>query len=388
MSQAGPAVFDTTIFRSVIETGNAYERFELAVQLADLVCDPDCPQDEFDAVMPSILALTADTDELVRKELAQSLVNCPDLDARVVASIAADDNSIALPFLAATNALSDRTMAAIARAGDEARQCVIAAREDLTPGAIAALVETGCDAAVRTMLQNAAVDLDATLLKRLYMRFWKDGDIVEQLLAFEALPLDIRIVEVRRASHRMQSLVKVNDWVPDDDGQGVVSDAQDRALVALLNTADPKELSRLISFASSRDMLTPSLLLKAAIDGHMHIVERSLAFLTATTLKRVRKLMYDHGALSLRSLTVTAGIPDDCFPILRAAADVAKEARGDKNWPTPERFGRKVVETLVTRYAAASNKEKLRALTLLGESAAEPTRSLARHLVEAMERAA
>jgi hypothetical protein len=129
-------------------------------------------------------------------------------------------------------------------------------------------------------------------------------------------------------------------------------------------------------------------LLKAAIDGHMHIVERTLAFLTATTLKRVRKLMYEHGALSLRSLTVTAGIPDDCFPILRAAADVAKEARGDKNWPAPERFGRKVVETLVTRYAAGSNKEKLRALTLLGESAPEPTRSLARHLVEAMERAA
>jgi hypothetical protein len=120
----------------------------------------------------------------------------------------------------------------------------------------------------------------------------------------------------------------------------------------------------------------------------MHIVERSLAFLTATSLKRVRKLMYDHGALSLRSLAVTGGLPDDCFPLLRAAADVARACRDDKEWPAPERFGRKVLETLVTRSASAPAKDRMRALSLLEASADGPTRTLARHLIEAMERAA
>jgi uncharacterized protein (DUF2336 family) len=238
------------------------------------------------------------------------------------------------------------------------------------------------------MLDNPAAALDAAMLRRLYVRFWKQGDIVEQLLAFEDLPVDIRILEVRRASTRMQSMVQVNDWSPGDDGHGLVSDAQDRTLIALLNSADPKELTRLIAFVSSRDMLTPSLLLKAAVEGHMHIVERSLAFLTATSLKRVRKLMYDHGALSLRSLAVTGGLPDDCFPLLRAAADVARACRDDKEWPAPERFGRKVLETLVTRSASAPAKDRMRALSLLEASADGPTRTLARHLIEAMERAA
>jgi uncharacterized protein (DUF2336 family) len=388
VSETDGAVFDTRIFADVIDTGTPFERFELAVQLADLVCDPECPQDEFDAVMPSLLRLSADPDELVRRQLAESLAACPDLDRRVVASIAADDDAIALPFLARCQAMDDATMAAIASAGDEARQCAIAARDDLSAAAVSALAGNGSEAAVRVMLDNPAATLDAALLRRLYARFWKHSDIVEQLLGFEELPVDIRILEVRRASSRMQSMVKVNDWSPGDDGRSLVSDAQDRTLIALLNSADPKDLSRLIAFVSSRDMLTPSLLLKAAVDGHMHIVERSLAFLTATSLKRVRKLMYEHGALSLRSLTVTAGVPDECFPVLRAAADVAHAARGEKEWPAPERFGRKVVETLVTRSATAPPKEKMRALSLFAASAAGPTRMLAQHLIEAMERAA
>ncbi len=388
MGEASEPVFDTRIFAHVINTGTPFERLELAVQLADLVCDPGCPQDEFDAVTPSLLRLSADPDEVVRRQLAESLAACPQLDRRVVASIAADDESIALPFLAKAQSLDAAAMAAIARAGDEARQCAIAAREDISGAAVSALAEGGSEAAVRVMLDNPAVTPDAALLRRIYVRFWKRGDIVEQLLGFDDLPVDIRILEVRRASSRMQSMVKANDWSPGDDGRGMVSDAQDRTLIALLNSADPAELSRLIAFVSSRDMLTPSLLLKAAAEGHMHIVERALAFLTATSLKRTRKLMYDNGALSLRALTVTAGLPDECFPLLRAAADVARELRGENEWPSAERFGRKVVETLVTRFASAPAKEKRRALALFEASATGPTRMLARHLIEAMERAA
>ncbi len=161
MGETDGAVFDTRIFAEVIDTGTPFERFELAVQLADLVCDPDCPQDEFDAVMPTLLRLSADSDELVRRQLAESLVACPDLDRRVIASIAADDDAIALPFLAATPALDEVTMAAIARAGDEARQRTVAAREDLSPLAVAALVEAGAETAVRAMLDNPAAALDA-----------------------------------------------------------------------------------------------------------------------------------------------------------------------------------------------------------------------------------
>lgn len=388
MGEASKPALDTRIFAHVIDTGTPFERFELAVQLADLVCDPNCPQGEFDAVMPSLLRLSADPDELVRRQLAEILAGCPDLDRRVVASIAADDDAIALPFLAATPALDPRTMAAIARAGDEQRQCVIARREDLPAEAVAALADHACEAAVRAMLDNPAAAPDAAMLRRLYVRFWKQGDIIEQLLGFDDLPLDIRILEVRRSSSRMQSMVRRNDWSPGDDGRGMVSDAQDRTLIALLNSADPADLTRLIGFVSSRDMLTPSLLLKAAADGHMHIVERALAFLASTPLKRVRKLMYENGALSLRSLAVAAGLPDACFPLLRAAADVAREVRGDKEWPAPERFGRKVVETLVTRSASAPVKERMRTLSLFEQSASGPTRTLARHLIEAMERAA
>ena len=388
MGEASEPVFDTRIFANVISNGAPFERLELAMQLADLVCDPGCPQDELDAVTPFLLGLSGDPDELVRRHLAESLAACPHLDRRVVASIAADDDSIALPFLAAARSPDAAAMAAIARAGDEARQCVIAARQDIAGAAVSALAESGSPAAVRVMLDNPAATPDAALLRSIYVRFWKQGDIVEQLLGFDDLPLDIRILEVRRASSRMLSMVKAKDWSPGDDGRGMVSDAQDHALIALLNSAAPAELSRLVAFVSSRDMLTPSLLLKAAAEGHMHIVERALAFLTATSLRRARKLMYDNGALSLRALTVTAGLPDECFPLLRAAADVAREVRGETEWPSPERFGRKVVETLVTRFATASPKEKKRALSLFEASVAGPTRTLARQLIEAMERAA
>ncbi|MFO1090269.1 MAG: DUF2336 domain-containing protein [Hyphomicrobiales bacterium] len=387
MTDTHAPIFDTSIFETVIAEGSRRDRWELAVQLADLLCDPETPQDEVEAVTPVVLALTEDEDETVREELALGLVNCPDLDPRVIASIAADDDRIALPFIGRVE-MSEACMAAIARAGDEARQKVIAARADIGPKSISALIEAGSEEAVKALLENPAAAPDEKQLKKLYVRFWKHGDIVEQLLSFEALPLDIRLIETRRASHRMQALVKANDWVPGDDGKGTVVDAQDRAVIAIFNAARPEDLLSLVAFASSKELLTATLLLKAAVDGHMHIVERALAWLNSTSVKRVRKLMYEHGALSLRSLTVAGGLPDECFPVLRAAADVAREAKADKDWPAPERFGRKVVETLLTRQAVGSAKEKMRILAIVADNATGATKALARHLIDAIDRAA
>ena len=122
------------------------------------------------------------------------------------------------------------------------------------------------------------------------------------------------------------------------------------------------------------------MMLRAACNGHMAIVEHALAWLASIPVKRVRGLANGRTGMSLKSVHVSAGIPDDCFPVLKAAFAVAAEAHHEAAWPNEEQFGRRIVETLLTRDASMSQKQSAMVLDFVGRFADDRTRALASKL--------
>jgi uncharacterized protein (DUF2336 family) len=103
------------------------------VELAAFVADPATPEVERRAVVPAVLKLTGFPDTELRRELAARLSQATALHADIVFSLAAADDEIALPFLAATPALDAWRMLAILQVGDTARQVTLANRRDIHP---------------------------------------------------------------------------------------------------------------------------------------------------------------------------------------------------------------------------------------------------------------
>src|SRR5205823_2800267 len=273
------AGLDTSIFETVIAAGSADARCRLAGELAGLTANPETPESERRAVVASILKLAADPVAEVRRTLAEGLAVARKIDALIAFAVVADEDEIALPFLAAASGLDSSMMVAIARVGDIARQMQIALRSDVSPEAVDYIVAK-CEIPVCIALfDNPEAHLDERHFRTLYTRFGHASQVVERLLACEHLPPDIRILQARRASNRIHQLMAERGWVAANDAAEMVADAEENAVLDILSSASSEELQKTIRFLTAKNMLTPSMIMRAACLGEMKIVERALAHL-------------------------------------------------------------------------------------------------------------
>ena len=388
LSEEANSGLDTGIFYEVIENRDVWARLALAKQLAELLTDPKTPEKEKDQAVPAVLKLIADPEEAVRKALAGYLLKAEKLHADIIFNIIAGDDEIGLPFLAATPALNDWHMMAILRVGDPPRQAAVALRHDIAAEAIEFAIKSAGAGACMALLDNAAVKFDDRDYHTLYTRFGQVPEVIDRLLGRPDLPLDIRIVQAKRASDRMQQLMAERGWIPANDAADLVADAEETAILRILVEASPEELARVVPFLVSKAMLTPSMVVRAACLGQMQVVERALAHLAGMPAVRARELMRGRGLLGFKSLHTKSGLPQSCFGILRAACDAAIEAAEDGIELDPEAFGRKLIEILMTRYETMPVKDHAKHLEFIGRFAEDRVRVIAKRLKADIVRAA
>ena len=379
---------DISIFMQVIEAGDAEQRALLAAQLAVFLNKADVPVSEREQVVPVVLKLAVDPVLLVRKTLADGLVGLANLHADILFSIISDDDELALPFLASTPALSHWHMLAVLRVGDEARQACVALRPDISNEAVDSIVKSSPLNIALLLFENAAVTFSDEDYHRLYTRFGHAGDMVECLLACSDLPLDIRIMQAKRASNRMHQLMAERGWLPANDAAELVADAEDTAVLRILTQASDAELAQVVAFLVNKAMLTPSIIVRAACLGEMRVVEQALAHLSDIPRKRARELMRGKGLTGFKGLHGKSGLPASCYWILQAACDVAADESEEGIKLGTDDFGRRLIEALMTRYEAMPLKERTKHLEYVGRFAAERARIIAKRLKADLLRAA
>ncbi len=379
---------DTSVFDRVIESGDAEARIRLAEQLADLLSDVEAPRGERRAVVPALLKLAADDAPEVRRALADKLKPIRTLEADLLFAIVADEDDIALPFLSETAALDPWRMLAVLQVGDVARQLVIASRADIAPEAVAEIAAKGSVEVAAALLDNPACHIPGADYRRLYTRFRDEAAVVDRLLDRSDLPLEVRLLQARRASTRVQALVTERGWVAANDAESIVADVQETTVIRILEQGGPEELDRLIPFMGERDMLNGAIVVRAACRGQMPIVARSLAWLSSMSLKHVNGVIDGHNRIPLKAVLSAAGIPGGAHMLLRAAVETWREAKQAGAPVPPEQFSRLVVEALMTRYDGLAGPERLRLLDLVSRLTDERTKAIATRLITTLREAA
>jgi uncharacterized protein (DUF2336 family) len=377
---------DTTVFDAVIAEGDAAACRQLAAELAQFLADPVAPAADKDAVVPSVLKLAAGGDLRLRRELAGRLALCPTLHADIIFTVAADDDEIALPFLAATPALDVWRMLAILQAGDESRQVAIAKRPDIHPEAVTAITAKGQPKVVAALLDNAACRLRPSDYRRICGRFADEIDIIERLLQRPDVPPELRILHARQAAGRIQALLAERGWMASDAAEALLAAAEEAAILRIIEATGERHLDRLIAFLCTKEMLHASLILRAACRGRMAIVERALAWLSSVPAKRVHALMAGHGSVALKAVFGAAGLPVESFPVFKAAVEAWRNSRPAT--VAPDEFGRRVVEALMTCFPDMPVSERARLLALVCRFTDGHARALAHRLREKVLQAA
>ena len=379
---------DVSVLEAVLDSGDTETRTALAIQLAQLLADAETPAIERQQVVPILLKLSVDPTRDVRMVLAEELTNEAQLDGDVVFSILADDDDIALPFLAVTPSLTARHMMAVLRVGDECRQVTVVSRSDLTEEAATHAIHSSSLPVVLALFENSHVAFENSDYHALYKRFGHSELLVEKLLTKADLPLDIRITQARRTASRLRQLVLEKSWVPAHDLTEVVADAEDTAVLQVLIEASAEERVGAMNFLASKNMLTPALILRAATQGEMRVVEAGLAHLTGQSTARIAAVIGSDAAIGFKGLFKKSGLPQSCYGILKASCEVYAEAREEGLPLRSDEFGRRVLEALMTRFEYLGPADKARQIEYLGRYADERVRKVARRIKADVLRAA
>lgn len=380
--------FNTSIFDRVLETGSVAERVALASQLAQLACDEKASGIEREAIVPALMRLSKDDTREVRSVLAGKLAHCATLHHDIVFSIVADDEEIALPFLSETTAIDRLRALAILKVGDKPRQIILAGKAGLHADVVSFICDI-CDAEVCvTLLDNHDVHIKATDYRRLYVRFRDNADVTEGLLKRQDLPLEVRILQAKRAAGNVQRLMAERGWIDARDAETIIVDAEETTLLQILAQASEHRLDDLVPFLSSKSLLTPSLILRAACHGNLAMVVRSLAYLGDVSTGKVQKAVDKQSFSAIRSVYNRAGLPRNCVAIVNAAVVAKGQVAQMPDASARQRYGALLVEHLMTGDTSKSASDKNILLGIVARIGDETTRQLAKRLMGQLRLAA
>ncbi len=382
------AGLDVTVLEAVLECGQGEARQALARQLVALIADPDTPALERDQVIPILMKLAVDVDRNVRVALVDEMTTVENLNQDLIFAVIADEDAIALPFLAKTPSLNSWHMQAILRIGDDARQKTVALRQDISAEAVTFIVRAGSAVAATALLNNRKVTLTPADLHVIYTRLGQSGDVVDRLLTRADLPLDVRITQAKRAAVRMRQMMAERGWMPANDANDLVADAEEGAVLQVLKQATMAERNFGMQFLASQNMLTPSLIVRAACLGDMEVVASALGHLSGQQADRVMGLILTRGAAGVKSLLNRSMLPTGCHAIISCASDVAAQAREEDVRLNADGFGRRLLEVLMLQFGALGARDQAKLMDYVSRFADDKVRKIAKKLKSDMLRAA
>ena len=362
---------------AIISAGDTEDRIALARLMGEIMSGPASAADDEHLRLALALGLAADPDVDVRHALALALGPVSGLDSDLLFAIVSDIDPIALPFLCATPSLTPWHMLAVLRAGDVARQACVALRPDLDPGIAEVITQELPWPVNQLLLENRAVSLSRPQYWTLHERFGDSPEAVDTLLAQPDLPVELRIVQARKASVRLRLLLAVRRWLPARAAAALLADAEEEAILAALTAAAGQELADALSFMEENDLLTASLVMRAACHGAWDVVAAALAALADLPVAGL-----DFAPARLKALIARAGLPDACLWTLRAAHDVDAAERQDVFRLTEDEFGQQMIERLLEGYNGMRAEEQGQSLDLIARFASPAASMTARQLLE------
>ena len=299
----------------MINDPSAQNREETAAKVANGYKEGLLSDSEREIAEDIFRVMVKDAEERVRAALATHLKHAPELSPDVASALARDvSDSVALPMLEFSEALSDDVLIDIVRTQNDSRQVAIAARKSVSDAVSAGLVEEGCEAAVATLVGNEGANISEDAMHKIVDKFGDSERVQEPMVKRATLPVAVSERLVSMVSDKLQEYLVTHHELSADLASDMVLQSRERATLGLLGAKSAEhDASELVAQLDRNGRLTPSIILRALCVGDLNFFEASVAQLTNVSLVNVRKLIHDQGDLGLEKFTPAPACPRRCF---------------------------------------------------------------------------
>lgn len=326
-------------------------RAKVVQQLAvDIDTDRLSPT-EWAMALEILRTMAADAEMVVRHAVASSLKLSKKMPHDIALLLAKDEASVAQPVLEYSPVLTDADLVAVLAEGNGAKQVSVARRPELSTSVAAAVIDTGNAAAVTTLMGNEGAVLGEELLKKTLDRYNRFETVKSAMAHRNELPVTISERLVALVSDRLKVVIASRHSLPDNLASDIILEARERATIGLISKSTPaQDTQALVAQLHARGRLTPSLVLRALCTGDIRFTEDAFAEIGGISAERASLLIHDAGPLGLKSIYKKCNFPEQMYPAFRVAVDMIHETEFDGGLHDRERFTRRIIERILTKY--------------------------------------
>jgi uncharacterized protein (DUF2336 family) len=270
--------------------------------------------------------MARDVERQVRQALSEHVKHCPFLPPSIARTLAEDVESVALPIIEYSSVLSDQDLIAIVRRGSEAKQVAVAKRDDVTAEVSEALVDSGSEKAVGTLLANHRAEISEGSLFKVLDGFPETEEIQALVVERPMLPLTVCERLISSVSQDLREHVIARHELPPQMADDLMLQGRERALTQVL--AEGSRIAEVIKLANrlhAKDALTATLMLRALCVCDLDFFQAAMAARTRIPFENAGILAFDEGRAGLEAIYGRAGLPDELFAAFRSAVDVIKD---------------------------------------------------------------
>ncbi|OYX35301.1 MAG: hypothetical protein B7Y99_04095 [Caulobacterales bacterium 32-69-10] len=350
------ALTDSDI-RTLVRGATDDERAAAAHKLCRRM-DNGLAEEEREAAHEVLRMMATDAAELVRRALAVTLKTSTILPRDVALKLARDVDSISLPILHHSPVFTDEDLAEIVRVSPAVKQMAVARRATLGEPVTAALVEHGCEEAVKTACANDNALFSETALRHACERFAEAESVTAAIAFRKVLPMSIGEKLVDLVSEQVRQHLVDHHALSPETALQISIGTRERATVDLVDQAGrAADMRAFVAHLNKQDRLTPSLLLRAVAHGHMAFFEWSLAELAQVPHHRTWLMVHDAGALGLRAIYERSSLPARLYPAFRAAVDTYHVLQAEGGMGDLGQFQERMLQRFLTQPATAARDD-------------------------------
>ncbi len=277
-------------------------RVHLAEVVTDLFLDEGALSDVERAMMFDILqSLVRDMEVPLRRKIARHLADVDDAPRDLFIAFANDEIEIAYPILLKSNLLEDHELIEIVHHRTLEHSLTISTRETVSESVSEALVATGEERVIKSLLENKNARLSRQVLEFLVEESKRVNSFQEPLVNRSDLPEDLakRLWLWVSAALRTHIVEKYEIDAAELDRLMEAATRETLSDLAHWDEERPDRKKELIDTLEQQGRLTPDLLIALLEDGLVSLFVSVFARMASLTETLSRRLIYEQGGEGL-----------------------------------------------------------------------------------------
>lgn len=336
--------------KRLLDDPSSENRFNAAQKISNGYSDGLLSDDERRIAEDIFSVMVHDAEVRVREALSANLKSCPFLSHDIAKTLAADVEAVSLPVLQYSEVLTDEDLIEIVRTHGPSKQIAVANRTIVSEGVADALVDTGNEEVVITLVANEGAQIGEPSLQKVLDNFGENEKLSDLMAKRPALPVRVTERLVSLVTDTMRAHIIDNHELAPDQVSDLILQTREKATLGILSDkSDDLAVRELVVQLFRAERLTPTIMLRALCMGDMRFFEASVAVLSKVPLTNVRVLLHDDGNLGLGSILRKASIPQELHSVISTAIEVSHETEYDGGENDRERFRRRMIERILTQ---------------------------------------